>query len=380
MRVDDPDMKDPEKVDPDLSMSDKLASMAARLADQAASNEAPPIGMSGKTATYHGLIKQGHPSGPTNTPLQYLDKRYLCADHYNSIVRQAKDLLKEDWFKHGWEGGAEDAPIRAALDLSIHMSDGSLYQSKIDSETYDMLLNRLAGWEHDTFSETVLPEKEKGNSKRSAAEMKEQVENIYRIAEEIRKDRPEASLAILKNLRLLVSSAAGSVSIRDHVSFDPAPMEQQAQGMPSAPSMDAVGETKPGDILEFKSLKDQSHQGLHDTGLRKQVEEMAKQHLKGVSDEDIDAFVSGLDGLFKQASANSVPLSLLVRFAHANLAARPVLIPIILAAKDKKKGKKDDKKKGKKDEKGKSPFKGGAPPFKKKEASAIAVTADDLSW
>jgi hypothetical protein len=123
-----------------------------------------------KTATYHGVLMQGGPDGPTNTGWKSIDKRYIGEKHYESIIASAKNMLKENpWFSSNWDGGSADAPIRAALDLAIATADGAIYQSKIDSPTYEMLLNKLAGWEYDLMKDTVLnihsnPKKRKASS------------------------------------------------------------------------------------------------------------------------------------------------------------------------------------------------------------------------
>ena len=110
-----------------------------------------------KTAMYHGVLIQGGPDGPTNTGWKSIDKRYIGEKHYESILASARDMLKENpWFESNWHGGSSDAPVRAALDLAIATADGAIYQSKIDSPTYEILLNKLAGWEYDLMKDTVL--------------------------------------------------------------------------------------------------------------------------------------------------------------------------------------------------------------------------------
>ncbi len=173
--------------------------------------------MSERTGAYHGVRDvRGNPTDSPNT-VSLPDRRYFTDKDYDVIVKFAGKLLDgEDWLKYGWEGGAEDAPLRAALDLAIQTANGNAYQSKIDPETYDLLLNRLAKWGYDTFSDTVLPMK----APRSASAMKntESYKQIVQVASDLRGSNPVASLNILKSLRSLVSSEAEAAqSISDSV-------------------------------------------------------------------------------------------------------------------------------------------------------------------
>jgi hypothetical protein len=155
MKVDD---KDLEKKPPSKASSPStLADMALRVmmsGDIATSNKAfRTESMSIKTAEYHGVLKQGHPSGPTNTGYKSIDKRYFGKKHYDSIISSAKEYLSDDWLKkEEWKDGAADARLRAALDLAILTADKNLYASKIDVETYNMLLARLSDSDEDLFS------------------------------------------------------------------------------------------------------------------------------------------------------------------------------------------------------------------------------------
>ena len=110
-----------------------------------------------KISSYHGVLQQGHPDGPTNTPWRSIDKRDLTAEHYKDILSSAKEMLESNpWFQSNWDKSAPDAAYRAALDLSIATANGSAYQSKIDAPTYEKLLNNLSKWGYDTFQDTVL--------------------------------------------------------------------------------------------------------------------------------------------------------------------------------------------------------------------------------
>lgn len=189
--------------------------------------------MSAKTAAYHGVVQQGHPSGPTNTGYNSYDKRHFGKKEYDSILASAKELLKTEWLSDGWDGGAEDAPMRAALDLAIHLADANLYQSKIDAETYNMLLARLTKSKVDLFSETLVLEGEKG--KRSAAVMDKNIQNMVRIANDLRKTNPKAAFDIMKNVRAIRVAQVPVESQVQHQSGEDVDGMTGSDGMP-APS------------------------------------------------------------------------------------------------------------------------------------------------
>ena len=393
-----------------------------------------------KTASYHGVLKQGHPSGPTNGD-HVIDRRHLGKEHYDSIIKLAQELLKEDWLAYAWEGGAKDAPVRAALDLAIHTADGSAYQSKIDAETYDMLLNRLAGWEHDTFQDTLLPMKKTA----SAVEAPE-VQSILRVASEIRHVDPQTALEVVKGLRSMMASLPSEWT--DHLAQD---------GL-SEKDLDSLPEAK----LDMKDLKEQSKKlvdakdvgdfmsglkGLSDTMSKSAssriasyrphfadeieklevLEDMSDDQVKQLLEDqknqakelehkadmdDIDGFLKGLDDMFgalqdaaKKVETASVRVNIatLIQIAKGSPEALNVVKPLLLLAKkklDKKKGKKTslkkddkaedkkpaDKEKGKSEdkkpadkEKGKKPPFGGkkAPPFGGKKAPPFKKKASE---
>lgn len=340
---------------------------------KAASNGGVSIkDMTSKVATYHGTLQQGHPTDSTNTPWLSIDKRYIGEKHYKSIVKAAKLILDEEWM--GWEGGAPDAKFRAALDLAIHVADGNIYQGKIDPETYDLLLNRLTGWGHDNFSETILPQKA---GSRSASTMDQHLKNIVRVASELRSENPRASFEILKSIRSLVSTEASSETIREHVAADPMPE-------PGPQDQTAVQQ---GEVVEFSSMSDDDFKKLKDD---------AKKLLDS---KDIEEFMKGFDalhdGVKKSASSiGMVSLGDLVRVAQAHPEARPALLPLIVAAKKKSpKGKKppfggkgappfkkdDAAPKAKKEEK-KEPPKTAKPKKGKGRKASVNIEADDLNW
>lgn len=241
--------------------------------------------MSPRTGAYHGVRDvRGNPTDSPNT-VALPDRRYFTNKDYDAIVKFAGKLLEEDWLKYGWEGGPKDVPLRAALDLSIQTANGNAYQSKIDSETYDLLLNRLAKWGYDTFSDTVFPMKAPTGDNRSASAMTikktASYQQIVQVASDLRDTNPAASLQIVKSLRALISTEAepaGTIS------------EAAVVGAPKA----GVASAKPAAVT--------------------------------VAGEDLA----------------EVPLPVLVKLAASSPAAKAVLGPFILAAakkKDKKKGK-----------------------------------------
>lgn len=380
-------------------------------ASGAASYRTSSIGkMSRRLATFHGVDdRRGHPTNPTNTGYQSYDKRHFKEPHFKSILKAAGEILKDDWCKFGWDGGAEDAPVRAALDIAIGTADGALYQSKIDAETYDMLLNRLAKWGHDSFSDTVLPEKAKPEEKkRNASAMKnESYMNIVRVANDLRSTDPRAALNILKNLRSLVSTDAdpgvAGIEMAPNVKAISNEMPPGMNGAPPAPDAGAddgeqTAGIMEGDIVDLGSMGEDDFEKLkHDLEQRAQ---------KLFNEKDVDAFLDGWDDLMQEVEesmpdtmrsasswARGVPLPILVRIAASSPEARRVLGPVLVAAKkkqDKKQAKKSKtSKKDKKDDSG-NPFGDKkAPPFGKgkgkgkkkgKKRKAVTISQDDYNW
>lgn len=350
--------------------------------------------MSHKTATYHGVVGQGHPEGATNSQ-HALDKRHFSKEHYDSIIAHAEELLKEDWLQYAWDGGAADAPLRAALDLSIHTADRCQYQGKIDGETYNMLLNRLAGWGHDTFQDTLLSEK---NRTASMAEDLSQpnIRAILSVASDLRNSDPKQALEVVKGLRRMISSVPTGFE-----SF-------LAQDGLSEKDLEELPEAK----VEMKDLKDQSKklvdaknvddfmsglQGLSETMKKSAstriaaaqvriadeldklevLEDMSDDEVKKLLDEqkakakeleskagldDIDGFLKGLDEMFSsleeaakhvETASVRVQVATLVRIAKSSPEAFQALRPLLVIAKkkmDKKKSKKTSQKKEEKSE------------------------------
>jgi hypothetical protein len=381
--------------------------------------------MASRVAAYHGVDdRRGNPTETIGTPWKSYDKRYFTEDNYKSILKVAQQYLQEDWLKYCWKSGSEEAPLRAALDLAIHMADDNLYQSKIDAETYEMLLNRLAKWGHDSFSETILPFKK---SKRSAA-MGKNIQSVLRIASEVRKTDPKKAVEIVASLRSLV--ATPNESSEEHVAPDipwrpsgmlPATQEERAQGKSGTP-VDMPDDAQRAAIIAELDKLDKELQARDDlpaflqtlkdlwgklTGktagriageaeINRMIEEALQQAEEGqITEEAWDAIPEGdsrklkewikveqfddetVEGLMEllenfvseitEGKTASVSISTLIKIAYNHPDTRSTLLPVIIAAK-KKKDKKKSKKKDKKGEgkgHGGPPFEGASPPFGK---------------
>lgn len=400
-------------------------SLEGHLSGREASYGAPrrkPMGI--KTATYHGVIDLHHPERASfGQPT--VEKSDMGKKEFDSIVASAKGFLKDSWLKDGWEGSAEDAPIRAALDLAIYTADGSSYQSKVDSETYGMLLNRLAGWGYDQFEETILPEKA-----RSASMSNQHIQTILRVASDLRKVAPDASMELVRSAQSLVASddeeacdmtASGKpmdeLKKQTKKLMDAKDIGEFVDGMSGlSDSMKTAGaRTASEDVaIALTDLPVEDASAFHQSGL-----ETAKTMLAALEASDLQAFCAAADDLVESAEVAvdsarvgtaRVKLSTLVRLAHTLPGAREALLPVILAAskkkpakkkpsstskgkkeepKDEPKGKKsnpfakkdDEKPAAKKDDKGKKvPFGGKkAPPFGKKKAH-VAMSDSDADW
>ena len=180
----------------------------ATKSSSAASNKTVCRRMTNKSATYHGVVYQGHPTDPAGSSPKTYDKRYFGKKHYDSILACAKDFLKQDWLKYGWGETPGDVPTRAALDLAIHTADEGLYQSKIDSMTYNMLLNKLAGWDFDVFNETLFAKSK--TRKASVMVRNSSAQEILKIADNLRSTHPDLSIRIIKNVHEIMRAAADS--------------------------------------------------------------------------------------------------------------------------------------------------------------------------
>jgi len=333
----------------------------------AASYEAVCRRMMNKSAAYHGIVYQGHPTDPPGSSPKNYDKRYFGKDHYDSIIASAKKYLGEDWLKYGWGENPGDAPVRAALDLAIGTADSGLYQSKIDAMTYGMLLNRLAGWDYDLFNETLLTGPKKAR-KASAMAENSSAYAILRIADSLRSDHPDLSVQIIKNVYALMRTAA-----------EPESAPEQGQGQ---------GDRQDDERKLIEKVVNQVRKDRKLPPLQgKELDGLVEQALSGMSSlESTKPEGSKISAL---GSAKLLPVMIQLAYDRPSFRKH---IPIILAAA--KKLKKDEK--AKKVEK-KAPKKEEAPepsvpvkkvdkkdkkkdkPTKKKKASVI-LAASDINW
>lgn len=329
-----------------------------------------------RTSSYHGIVDQHHPEGPF-PGWNSIDKRYLGKSHFESIVAAAKEFLKDDWCSMGWDGGMSEAPVRAALDLAIATADGSIYQSKIDSPTYEMLLNRLTGQNQDLFTETRLP-----GTKRSSSVMNKAVHNMLSIASDIRNQNPRMALDIVKNLRHLVAQQQEQAQQQqqgqqEQQSQQQGWSQQQQQGQDSDKHVKDI-EKEVKDLSNVKDIGEwiesteklqkllkkhasrvaatdlESLEDMDEKEVKKFLDEQkkeAKKVEKALTSGEIDEAMKLLEGLMEHAEKEAkkvktgsvrVNLATLVRVAFENPDARPVLLPIIAAKK--KSMKKESKK------------------------------------
>lgn len=415
MKVDDPDLKSDSESDNDMSLNYK---------NSATSNERFDLAMSSRFAQYHGVDdRSGNPQDPINTGYKSYDKRYFNEDHWKSIVSSAKELLDSDWFKYGWDGGSKDAPLRAALDTAIYASSDSLFQSKIDVETYNMLLNRLANWGHDTFSETLIPEK--SGTRRSAA--MNSFNQLVMIAERLKSKSPRVAFAILKNARHLASTRrraeeeftfeslaepsrfeAWKGDIQDEMKklFSKNEVEDFMEGFEDIISkiekVSSQNFTRGGvplrilrqasskstraniviaqilstvrsriaETIEFQSLADPE-------AFKKFKEELKKDSDKLFKSKEVEDFMDGFDDIIskieKQSSYNlrGIPVNYLVKVVARNASVKNILGPIIVAAK---KDEDEDEDQDEDDKKEKSSRRQMG---SKRRAS---ITAQDAKW
>jgi hypothetical protein len=352
------DNEDPNKPGPLLQKLMKQLSIAT-------SNKIFGI-MTSKTGTYHGVISQkGNPTDPPNTEYKSYDKRYFTDKNYDRILKYASGLLKEDWLKYGWDDNS-DAKFRAALDMAVHMADGNLYQSKIDSETYMMLLNHLAKWGHDSFSQTILSEK----IPRNAFDMtiSNEYRNIIHIANELRTTSPVQALDILKNLRSLASTGF----------------------LPSMASTHRVTTESDSDKVEIKSIDDQDLNALK-KDVKTDMDKLSKESDAGKFAEGVTEMVEDMQKKTSAVASISIPLVDLLRLANSDPEAKRILGPVIVAAakkkktppKPKSKAKTDMKKEKAEEAKKESPKKDDKNPFPKNlkgKKRKATITQDDFNW
>lgn len=310
-----------------------------------------------KTSTYHGVVNQGHPTDSAGTSSYNYDKRYFGKEHYDSIIAAAKKLLDEDWLKYGW-GESSDVPVRAALDLAVCTADGGLYQSRIDANVYNMLLNRLAGWDYDMFSETILS----GQKTRKAASMATSpARAILKIADDLRATRPDMAVQIIKNLHELVRVSTG------------------APGASAAAPEPAHGHGQ-GQSTDFEKGVAEEERKLIEQMVNQVADQYAKEG-RDVSDDQKRSMVEKIRSMLEQGldpKTGDVKFASLIGEARALLALARIAsiiprykgqLPAILAAANKLKDKKSagKGKDGKKPAKGKDDKKPAKKPAKKED-------------
>ena len=128
-------------------------------------NERVGTGMNTRISAYHGVDQRDfHPE----SNVVVWERRFYNPSDEKTILDGAKDFMGQDWCKFGWDGGANDASCRSALDLSIALSDGSKYAGKIESRLYDFLLNKLMGGEVEPFTDTLFVDEITGTKRKQA--------------------------------------------------------------------------------------------------------------------------------------------------------------------------------------------------------------------
>lgn len=398
---------------------DSIKAMANRLAGIQHSSSNPLDGMAARIATYHGVKNTS--GNPTDPPIQDLsvtsdqweigsvpcsyDKRNFNEDHWKAILKHAEELLQEDWFKYGWDGSVVEAPLRAALDISIYTN--KLFQGKIDAETYEMLINRLAGWGHDSFSETILPMKAVKTASSGL------IHSTLQRASEVLEHDPRTAMTMVNNVRALVSAEGDLEQSME--------TQKPQHGLESTPSAETpVEQTGAQGILSPKlgekpippEVKEELKQSFKElmvdvitdewidgfttwrdmmaelkgktgkTAADDDVSEVEIADLADMSDEEVAQFMStfhknvqdaehaldanDIDTLFKawddavkavqtkRTGSVRVNASTLIQLAWEIPEARKTLLPVLaaIAKKKGKKGPKKGKKPGKKDKKG----------------------------
>ena len=377
-----------------------------------------------RQATYHGVLQQGDPTHGPYTGYRSLDRRYFGKEHYDSIIKTAKAFLKEDWLKYEWDGGSKDASSRAALDLSIWTADSSMYQAKIDTETYNMLLARLMGLKDEVFSDTLITTDDSVQSRRASSMSNQHYQNILRIASGLRKTDPRAAFELVKNLRSFVAQEEPQDEEQAAPPAPPAAQgqeqeEEQEQVVPPPAPPAAQGQQQMMGQQQQQGQQEQQGAGAvktapiadwDDNQIHKFLESMKTQAGKFLSEHDIAEFMDGVEEKFDEMSESgeeegkgkekekvAFSVASLVRIAFANPGARPALLGMIREAakkKEKKKEKKKSKKAPKKESKNpfadkkappgkggkKAPFGGKkAPPFGKKKSS-VSIDLSDTDW
>jgi len=345
-----------------------------------------------KVSSYHGVKVQHHPEADFFGK-QSLNKRYFDKKDFDGIVAIAKENMKEDWYSFDWEKGAPDAPFRAALDAAIHVSNDSGFQSKIDSNTYNLLLAQLMG--HDTkefFSETFISQEKPG--RRSASMTQESSAKIVRIANDIRKSDPLSAVALLR----IASKMGFDIKAAEG---DPPPLdiliEMQRKLLKLAESGEDNAMLLKGltDLYEKMGSHelDFSNKSGHEASSRvasgdiqnklKKLGELHEGDLAEIlndnppgTDPDIEEILEWFDKILAEADAKSRTASVLVdirtlmKVAASSPEIRSILHPYLVAAKKKMEKKPSKTSTKKKDEEKEAPKKGSPP---KKEAPKKGV-------
>ncbi len=413
MKVDDPDLSSKDK---DLSMNHKgystsLCDVALSIFESA-SNDSLSFKDMLKTAQSHGLTEQGHPSGKTNTGYNSIDKRYIDKSHYKMILKSAKELLSEPYFKDGWDKG--DSRFRAALDVAIYSSNASQFQSKIDTEMYNRILSELIGSGENLFVDTFIGKK---RTRESSVMNDSNIKALYQIASDIRHSHPDKSLSMIKSISALKVANWGSESGQVSAEKDDEPefakksnlieirslIEKASKSKTSeelAKNMEALlkitktaGSRIAEDTFDISIIEDMTDEDIKNVLLPaleahyKTMDDLIEEAVKGIDgpDEitelDIPKFIGALDAAFeaiqttvesdKTGRTSSVKISLntLARLVAASDQNKEILASAIVAAKKKITKKKMSKKKmSKKDLKNKKT---------KKRAS---ISSGDMNW
>lgn len=346
-----------------------------------------------KTAGYHGIVEQGHPSGPTNTPWKSIDKRYLGKEHFASIIKCAKDILNEQWFKSGWDIGAVDAAHRAALDLAIHTADDSAYQSKIDAPTYNMLLNKLASGGYDDMVDTMLPGKISKQAGEFSTHDRENVE-FKSLSPEEKSILDEAAAILEAHGRSEeFDSLVGAIEFLN-MKQPPVGAIDELMNPKFSSELESVKEVlyKTANVLEeyhphyANSIRDLVKWG----GARvdrngKSISRLSDKFNETHSNSAVSG--TGATKMAEHKASVEVDLNTLVRVAFENPGARAALLPIIAAKKPvANKAKKPSSGAASEAESEKKPVKKGKKPAKKpakkgkKHTASVTLDSSDYSW
>lgn len=334
----DPDL---DKSDPDLSRSgsDKYSFDYSYGAD-----------MSIRTSKYHGIVEKYNQDSYEESRASASVFDPICEDDHKKISKEAKKLLKEEWFKAGWGDDKSDAATRAALDISISTVCGGIYANRIDSLTYNMLLGGLLGSEVDSNVASFFDD----GAGLTRREFKMDKDSILHLASKVRHSDPRLALDLIRSVRTAAEPMPGAMDdkmkshmdkklkeLLDAISDEDVDqfgkkMKEISQLLPKTASRTAA------DFFEFKSLADMSAKDLSDffEKSRKEVEKAKKQ----LDSDDIEDFMISFTSLAdsaqdaaKKAKVGSVTvrISSLIEAASKSDEVRQILLPYLAAAKKK---------------------------------------------